>query len=197
MASRDEILRALRRGAPQEEPLPAGPLAGAPRHPDPVARLERSIQAVGGGFVRVRGPAELAAGLAELGARLGARRVVCEVPEAGAGTVRMADLDDPHQLEDVELAILPGAFAVAENGAVWVPTGALRHRGVFVVAEHLALVVSAGAVLDDMHEAYGRLRFDGPGFGVFVSGPSKTADIEQALVIGAHGPRSCTVFLVG
>ena len=42
-----------------------------------------------------------------------------------------------------------------------------------------------------------RLRFEEPGFGLFISGPSKTADIELALVIGAHGARSTMVFLVG
>jgi L-lactate dehydrogenase complex protein LldG len=66
-----------------------------------------------------------------------------------------------------------------------------------VVTQHLALVVSARELVADMHEAYRRVRFDGAGFGLFIAGPSKTADIEQALVIGAHGARSCSVFLVG
>ena len=57
------------------------------------------------------------------------------------------------------------------------------------------LVVPAGALVADLHAAYERLRFEGPGLGVFVAGPSKTADIEQALVIGAQGPRSTTVLL--
>jgi L-lactate dehydrogenase complex protein LldG len=113
------------------------------------------------------------------------------------GNVRLEDLPDPHALEGIGLAVLRGAFAVAENGAVWLPTAGLRHRGVFVVAEHLALVVAAQDVVHDMHQAYARISFPGAGFGTFVAGPSKTADIEQALVIGAHGPRSSTLFLVG
>ena len=100
-------------------------------------------------------------------------------------------------MEGIGLAVLPGAFAVAENGAVWLPTDGLRHRGVFVVTEHLALAVPGGEIVNDMHEAYRRIAFPGPGFGTFIAGPSKTADIEQALVIGAHGARTCTVFLVG
>jgi len=78
-----------------------------------------------------------------------------------------------------------------------VPCDAIRPRGAFVVAEHLALVVAARDVVHDMHEAYRRISFPGAGFGTFIAGPSKTADIEQALVIGAHGARSCTLYLVG
>jgi L-lactate dehydrogenase complex protein LldG len=66
-----------------------------------------------------------------------------------------------------------------------------------VVTEHLVLVVPAGQIVHNMHQAYDRIRLERPGFGIFISGPSKTADIEQALVIGAHGARSCTLFLVG
>ncbi len=197
MGSRDQILAALRAAAVPAQPLPEEPPVAAVRYPDPVARLGEAVRAVGGGMVRTPSAAELAREVAALADRVHASRIVCEVPEAGAGTVRLAEVADPHDLEGVQLAVLPGAFAVAETGAVWLPTAALRHRGVFVIAEHLALVVRADAIVNDMHEAYARLRFEGPGFGVFIDGPSKTADIEQALVIGAHGPRSCTVFVLG
>jgi L-lactate dehydrogenase complex protein LldG len=79
---------------------------------------------------------------------------------------------------------------------VWITERALPHRALPWIAQHLAVVVSADKLVNDMHEAYERLEVGG-GFGCFISGPSKTADIEQALVIGAHGPRSATVFLVG
>jgi L-lactate dehydrogenase complex protein LldG len=87
---------------------------------------------------------------------------------------------------------------VAENGAVWVKGESLgRHRAVFVIPEHLVLVVRAADVVNDMQEAYARITLPRPGYGLFISGPSKTADIEQSLVIGAHGARSCAVFVVG
>ncbi len=197
MGSREEILSSLRAAAAPAQPLPGDRPTAATRYADLASRLAEAIQLVGGSVVRVPSPPELAREVAGMAERLGATRIVSEVPEAGPGTVRLADVADPHDLEGVQLAVLPGAFAVAETGAVWLPTAALRHRGIFVIAEHLALVVRADAIVNDMHEAYARLRFDGPGFGVFIDGPSKTADIEQALVIGAHGPRSCTVFVVG
>jgi L-lactate dehydrogenase complex protein LldG len=126
-----------------------------------------------------------------------ALKIVSLVQGAGTPNVDLNDVHDPHDLADVDFAVMPGRFGVAENGAVWVTDEGVKHRAVYFIAQHLALVISAADILDNMHQAYERLAFDKPGFGVFISGPSKTADIEQSLVIGAHGPRSLTVFCVG
>jgi L-lactate dehydrogenase complex protein LldG len=79
---------------------------------------------------------------------------------------------------------------------VWVTDEGVPHRAIYFIAQHVALVVPASRVVHNMHEAYERLRFERAGYGCFISGPSKTADIEQSLVIGAHGARSLTVILV-
>jgi L-lactate dehydrogenase complex protein LldG len=193
--SRRLILDALRAASP---PTPHAPdLSGVGvRWDDPVAKLADAVTAVAGRLVRVADAAALRDGVAALATELGASRVASAV-EGVPGNVDLTQVHDPHALEGLGLAVLPGAFAVAENGAVWVPGDGLRPRAVFVVAEHLALVVPAREVVHDMHEAYRRISFSAAAFGVFIAGPSKTADIEQALVIGAHGARSCTVFLVG
>jgi L-lactate dehydrogenase complex protein LldG len=197
MDSREEILRALRRVKPADVPLPEVG-RGATRYPDPVKQYLEALAVVGGSGVRVLDAAQLRGEVRALAERLGARRVVSRVPEASEGNSRLEELSDPHQMEGIDLAIVRGAFAVAENGAVWVSTAGLgRNRGVFVVTQHLALVVHTLDIVHDMHEAYERVSFEGAGFGLFIAGPSKTADIEQSLVIGAHGARSCTVFLVG
>ena len=169
----------------------------APRFADPVTQFETSVAAVAGTAVRVRDGAALRAEVDALSARLGARRTVSLVPAAGPGNVALGALTDPHELEGIDLAVIPGLFGVAENGAVWVSGEGLHHRGVFVVTQHLALVVPASQLVNDMHEACARVAALPRGYGVFIAGPSKTADIEQALVIGAQGPRSCTVVLVG
>jgi L-lactate dehydrogenase complex protein LldG len=161
-----------------------------------VARLADAVPAVAGRLVRVADAAALREGVAALAAELGVSRVASTV-EGVPGNVDVSGVRDAHAIEGLGLAVVPGAFAVAENGAVWVPGDGLRPRGIFVVTEHLALVVPAAEVVHDMHEAYRRIAFPSAGFGTFVAGPSKTADIEQALVIGAHGARSCTLFLVG
>jgi L-lactate dehydrogenase complex protein LldG len=166
------------------------------RWDDPAARVADAVTAVAGRLVRVADASLLPDAVAALAAELGASRVGSTV-QAVPGNVDLTGVRDAHAIEGLGLAVVPGAVAVAENGAVWVPGDGLRPRGLFVVAEHLALVVPAREVVHDMHEAYRRIAFPGAGFGVFVAGPSKTADIEQALVIGAHGARSCTLFLVG
>ena len=193
--SRRRVLDALRTASPPAAPAPDLSRVGV-RWDDPVARLAEAVTAVAGRLVRVPDRAALPAAVAALAAEVGAARIGSAVPEV-AGNVDLAAVGDPHGLEGLGLAVLPGAFAVAENGAVWISGEAFRPRAAFVVTEHLALVVAAAEVVHDMHEAYRRIAFPRAGFGTFIAGPSKTADIEQALVIGAHGARSCTLLLVG
>jgi len=197
VSSRASILSRLRSAAPPPVPLPDLPPAGQ-RFEDPAGHFAQTLAAVGGRCERVASLGLLSAAVAALPVVAGARRVASLVPEAHPGNVPLKSIDDPHALADVDVAILRGEFAVAENGAVWVPATVLgRLQALPFITQHLVLVVDPAVVVHTLHEAYRRLRFEGPGFGLFISGPSKTADIELALVIGAHGARSATVFLVG
>ena len=100
------------------------------------------------------------------------------------------DYDDPHDLKNVDLAVVKGNFAVAENGAIWMKNEDNRHRSLYFIAQNIVTVIDEKDILNNMHEAYQKINFEEKGYGVFISGPSKTADIEQSLVIGAHGPKS-------
>jgi L-lactate dehydrogenase complex protein LldG len=194
--SRDAILASLRRNAPPVSPLPEAPAAIT--YADPERQFAEAFSSVGGKFVRAASLAEVNTELGKFDAYTRARKIASLIPDVGGANVDLAALKDPHELEGLDIAIIAGEFGVAENGAVWVPGSALGpHRAIFVVTEHLVLVVPASQIVHNMHQAYDRIRLERPGFGIFISGPSKTADIEQALVIGAHGARSCTLFLVG
>lgn len=114
------------------------------------------------------------------------------------GHVDLRAISDPHQLDGIHTAILRARFGVCENGAVWMDETELGpHRVLPFIAEHLFIVLNAADLVANMHQAYERLGKIGNGFGLFLAGPSKTADIEQCLVIGAHGARGATVFVLG
>jgi L-lactate dehydrogenase complex protein LldG len=102
---------------------------------------------------------------------------------------------DPHLLENIEVAVIGAQFGVAENGAVWLTDAEMRIRALPFICEHLSVLIHKKNIVNTMPEAYGKIAAASYGFGVFIAGPSKTADIEQSLVLGAHGPKTMTVFV--
>lgn len=103
---------------------------------------------------------------------------------------------DARQMEQVEVAVVRAQLGVAENGAVWLPDALLPHRVLPFICQHLCVLLDTNNLVANMHDAYQNPRLKVGSYGVFIAGPSKTADIEQSLVIGAHGARSMTVFLL-
>ncbi len=95
-----------------------------------------------------------------------------------------------------ELVILEAKWGVAENGAVWLDDTVLPHRVLPFYTEHLIVALSIQNLITDMNAAYKIVKIDASGFGIWVSGPSKTADIEQALVVGAQGPKGFHIALL-
>jgi L-lactate dehydrogenase complex protein LldG len=195
--SRNEILTAIRRQRPPEAALPQLDSGQWIKFAKPAEQFAIALESVGGTYFHGKTIDDVRQQLEQLPAFAASAKVYSLVPGIGSRNVEPNVIRDPHELEDVDFAVLPGHLAVAENAGVWVTDDKVRHRAIFFIAQHVGLVVPAAQVVDNMHQAYERLRFDGAGFGCFISGPSKTADIEQSLVIGAHGPRSLTVFLVG
>lgn len=104
--------------------------------------------------------------------------------------------EDPHALETLEVAILEGQFGVAENGAIWLEDTQLGLRALPFATEHLVIVLDRNLLEDTMHQGYEKIAATHSGFGLFLADPSKTADIEQSLVIGAQGAKSLRVVLV-
>jgi len=199
MASKAAILDRVRRNQPAATELP--PLTGDWIDYENVRQqFAEVLEQVGGKCLRAADEQQAREVVEQLEVYQSAN-TVCSLLE-GIGRMDLAEgqLERPHELTNLDLTIAPGRFAVAENGAVWV-SGLEVGRAAYFICEHLVLVVPASQVVPNMHEAYlwleqHEVRFAEPGFGVFISGPSKTADIEQSLVIGAQGPRSLHVVLV-
>lgn len=124
------------------------------------------------------------------------KRILTTIPELTDVAELLSTEVDPHSYEDVEVAIIKGHFSVAENGAVWLTDEVMGQRIIPYICQHLSVVIRADDIVPTMHEAYEKIGQGDYGFGGFIGGPSKTADIEQALVLGAHGPLSMNVFIL-
>ena len=124
------------------------------------------------------------------------KQIASDVDFCSVGNFDANDFDDAHDLKNIDLAVVKGNFAVAENGAIWMKNENNRHRALYFIAQNIVIVINEDEIVNNMHEAYEKLSFEKAGFGVFISGPSKTADIEQSLVIGAHGPKSGYVIFI-
>lgn len=125
-----------------------------------------------------------------------AQRIVSYISGSTLGTTSITKETEPHSLENIDLTIIKGEFGVAENGSVWVSENEFSVRVLPFITNDLVIVLSKNNLCLHMHEAYMKIADRKRGFGLFISGPSKTADIEQALVIGAQGALSLTVLLI-
>lgn len=193
-ASKHEILQAVRRNRPAERELPTVAHEWT-TYADPRAKFVEVLELVGGSTLIARDMAGLNQQLSQLPQFAGATKIASLVPGIAKADVDVSKLEAPHEFAGVDVAILPGEFAVAENAAVWVTDEHVPIRVLYFLCQHLVLVVPATEIVHHMHAAYERLQqaFAVRRFGAFISGPSKTADIEQTLVVGAHGPRSLVV----
>jgi L-lactate dehydrogenase complex protein LldG len=126
----------------------------------------------------------------------GVSNIATTIPELTELADFSLNVSDPHELEMLNLAIIEGDFGVAENAAVWVSEKHLPHRVLPMITQYLVIVLKKSEIVSNMHRAYERVTVNETGFGTFISGPSKTADIEQSLVIGAHGARGLTVYVL-
>lgn len=124
------------------------------------------------------------------------KRMITTIPELSEIASTNWFNDDPHSLEDVELTIVKAHFGVAENSALWVTDDILGQRVSTFIPQYLAIIINKKDIVATMHQAYEWIGNQEYGFGTFIADPSKTADIEQSLVLGAHGARGLMVFLM-
>jgi len=99
------------------------------------------------------------------------------------------------ELGKTQALVIEGQFGVAENGAIWIDETNFPDRLLPFITEKLVVILNRGNIVSDMREAYRKVNLTNTGFGVFISGPSKTADIEQSLVYGAHGAKTMSILI--
>ncbi len=126
--------------------------------------------------------------------KFGAKKIVSIYPFSFVD-INPNKIKDSRELKDIDLSVVKGKFGVCENAAVWIEERENIHRAVYSICRELVILLKRENLVESMHEAYDRIDPKTP-YGIFISGPSKTADIEQSLVIGAHGAKSVTIFLI-
>jgi L-lactate dehydrogenase complex protein LldG len=193
MSSRERILAAVKQNQPPLSPLPDISMFKVVEV-DIASKYTDTFTGIGGQVIAVNALDAIKEIIPEHFDT--SKRVVTTLPELGDVAELISGDVDPHSFDDVELAIIQARLAVAENGAVWLTENVMGQRIIPYICQHLAVVVTEDSLVSTMHDAYAKIASEDYGFGGFIGGPSKTADIEQALVLGAHGPLSMTIFLI-
>lgn len=194
MTSRDKILNAISDNQPDLVPMPTIDFSDVISYEDNFIQFKTVLESIGGKVELIQDISILKNKLIE--DRATGKLIINSIPEIGTVDESAYSLP-PVELEKLEIAYLAGTLGVAENGAIWMYESQMQNRLLPFICQHLVLVIHLKDIVPTMHHAYQKLDIAKEGFGAFIAGPSKTADIEQSLVIGAHGARSATIYVFG
>lgn len=192
-SSRGTILFNIRLFLPEEKvdhpQVPVFPRRNRPLRSD----FEQRLREAGGASQVVSNDADA---LSMLRALHPDAKVICSAVPEITGTRNIHDVQDPHELADVDVGVFRAQFGVAESGAVWITQEDLVVNALAFLSQHLVVLLDPEQIVPDMHEAYRRVQLNNTAFGCFMMGPSATADVEATLIHGAQGARSLNVFFL-
>lgn len=194
MGSREAILAKIKSNKPEPLSLPQIDAGIFEEGLDIIKEFTKKVEIVGGNVLQASSNEDVINQIKSIIPNTAINYSTLEKTQ-DFNTLDLATVKNPKDLEDLDILILESNLGVAENGAVWVSDNELPIRVLPFITKHLVLVLSSEDIVPYMHQAYEKKQNQSSGFGVFISGPSKTADIEQSLVIGAHGALSLTVFI--
>lgn len=189
---KEELLNKLRRNVVRQFDMPNKPVDGIV-YSDVTNQFVEMSKTVGAKVLEVKSSDDLNSVVREAypNAKIFASNINGIEADLNPDTIASAA-----DLNGTDVGIIQGELGVAENGCVWIPQ-TMKERAVCFISEELVILLDKDNIVSNMHEAYKRIQMPHYGYGVFISGPSKTADIEQALVMGAQAARGVTVILVG
>ena len=191
MNSREKILTAITANKPALVNLPVMDLQQVTNYDDLVAKFTTTLESIGGQVLHLDNSSMLSSIINE---EMQTDKLLLNAIDDLTGELKSSQVASA--LEPVHKAFINASIGVAENGAVWVKESQMINRLLPFICQHLVIVLEKEKLVATMHHAYRQVNVFEEGFGVFIAGPSKTADIEQSLVIGAHGARSMTVYLL-
>jgi L-lactate dehydrogenase complex protein LldG len=170
-------------------------------YPDPLLQFMNMTKSVGGNAIEVDKGRDVNDLIREL--YPDAKEIASNLPEITIATRNPDEVGRARDLNGTDVGVIRGSFGVAENACVWIPQ-TMKEKAVCFISENLVILLKKSEIVNNMHEAYKRLSASSDsaaglsdyGYGTFISGPSKTADIAQVLVMGAQAARSATVLLM-
>lgn len=190
MSSRERILDAVRRNLPPVADVPAVPVFEEDDRTSLWPRFCAGLERMGGRLVEPATGADLEALCRAL---FPDAAVVCSATPEIAGTRSAAAAARPHDYDDVDVSVVRALFGVAETGSVYLDEAALVRPALGFLAQHLIVLLDPADVIANIHSACHRPEFRDAPYGVLMTGPSATADIEGVLIRGAQGVRSLTI----
>jgi L-lactate dehydrogenase complex protein LldG len=205
MASKEDILKKYRANVREKFDMPDLSDIRAITYPDPLLQFMNMTKSVGGNAIEVEKGRDINELIREL--YPDAKEIASNLPEITIATRNPDEVGRARDLNGTDVGVIRGSFGVAENACVWIPQQ-MKEKAVCFISENLIILLDKKQIVNNMHEAYARLSnasgktagdtelFDQYGYGTFISGPSKTADIAQVLVMGAQAARSATVLLL-
>ena len=193
MSSKEDILKKYRANIREQFDMPDLSDIKAITYPNPLMQFMNMTKSVGGNAIEVEKDCDINELIREL--YPDAREIASNLPEITIATRNPDEVGRARDLNGTDVGIIRGVFGVAENACVWIPQ-TMKEKAVCFISEHLVILLKKSEIVNNMHEAYRRIQFNDYGYGTFISGPSKTADIAQVLVMGAQAARSATVLLL-
>ena len=193
MASKEDILKKYRSNVRERFDMPDLSDIAAVTYPDPLLQFMNMTKSVGGNAIEVEAGRDINELIRELFPD--AKEIASNLPEITIATRNPDEVGRARDLNGTDVGIIRGSFGVAENACVWIPQQ-MKEKAVCFISENLVILLKKSEIVNNMHEAYRRIEFNDYGYGTFISGPSKTADIAQVLVMGAQAARSATVLLL-
>ena len=193
MSTKEEILKRYRANVREQFDMPDLSDIAAITYPNPLEQFIKMTESVGGHVVEVKAGQDINTLIREL--YPDAKEIASNLPEVTIATRNPDSADSAQSLNGTDVGVIRGSFGVAENACVWIPQ-TMKEKAVCFISENLVILLPRTEIVNNMHEAYRRIAFNDYGYGTFISGPSKTADIAQVLVMGAQAARSATVLLL-
>ena len=193
MASKEDILSKYRANVRAKFDMPDLSDIKATTYPDPLLQFMNMTKSVGGNAIEVEQGRDINGLIRELYPK--AKEIASNLSEITIATRNPDHIGRARDLNGTDVGIIRGMFGVAENACIWVPQQ-MKEKAVCFISENLVILLPKSQIINNMHEAYQRIEFNDYGYGTFISGPSKTADIAQVLVMGAQAARSVTVLLM-